>query len=183
MDARGSPAAAGRTAGWKRVGMGCLLVLGIGGMVGIVALGLLVKKRYAWIIELGRAGQAAVSRGKSSPAVQELNRTLCAEALLFSGEEATRFQRMMEQKPSEERASPFRWVLVCHVRGATGAPGCDRVAQVFHRAQAAADRGPFVVVVNAGLVVGSGKPTCTAAYDGEGKLVRRVRQDAATPEN
>jgi hypothetical protein len=161
--------------------MGCLAALAIGGMIGLVALGLFVKKRYPWIFELGRAGQQAIARGKDSPAVQELNRTLCAETLLFSGEEVSRFQHIMEQKPAEKRSSPFRWVLLCHVRDAAGAPGCDRVAQVFQ--QASTERGPFLVVVNAGLVMGSGKPTCTALYDAEGKLVRRIRQSPATSGN
>lgn len=161
--------------------MGCLVVLGIGGMVGLVALGLFVKKRYPWIFELGRAGQEAMARGKDSPAVQELNRTLCAETMLFSGEDVSRFQRILEHRTSEKQASPFRWLLMCHVRSATGAPGCDRVAQLFH--EASTERGPFVVVVNAGLVVGSGKPTCSALYDADGKLVRRIRQSPATPEN
>jgi len=178
MDARGSPAAAGRSAGWKRVGMGCLAVLAIGGMVGLVALGFIVKKRYPWILELGRASQEAIARGKDSPAVQELNRTLCAQTLLFSGDEVSRLQSIMEQKPSEGQTSPFRWILLCHVRGITGAPGCDRVAQVFHQTSTAG--GPFVVVVNAGLVVGSGKPTCSALYDADGKLVRRFRHPAPT---
>jgi hypothetical protein len=159
--------------------MGCLAVLAIGGMSGLVALGLFVKKRYPWVLELGRASQAAVARGKDSPAVQELNRTLCAETLLFSGEEVSRFQQIREQKPSEGQASPFRWVLLCHVRVATGAPGCDRVAQVFH--QASTERGPFLVVVNAGLVVGSGKPTCTALYDADAKLVRRIPSPVPRP--
>jgi hypothetical protein len=159
--------------------MGCLAVLAIGGMSGLVALGLFVKKRYPWVLELGRASHAAVARGKDSPAVQELNRTLCAETLLFSGEEVSRFQQIREQKPSEGQASPFRWVLLCHVRVATGAPGCDRVAQVFH--QASTERGPFLVVVNAGLVVGSGKPTCTALYDADGKLVRRIPSPVPRP--
>jgi len=181
MDARGSPAAARRSARWKRFGMGCLAVLAIGGMVGLVVLGLFVKRRYPWIFELGRAGQEAIARGKDSPAVQELSRTLCAETLLFSGEEVSRFQRIMEQKPAEGQASPFRWVLLCHVRAERGAPGCDRVAQVFH--QASTERGPFVVVVNAGLVVGSGKPTCSALYDADGKLVRRIRQSPAPSGN
>ena len=88
----------------------------------------------------------------------------------------------MGEKSSGEHAAPsVRWLLLCHVRDVARAPACDRVAQVFH--QASTERGSFVVIVNAGLVVGSGKPTCSALYDAEGKLVRRVKQSPAPSGN
>ena len=65
MDVRETPDAAARNARWKRVGIGCLAVLGIRGLLGIVVAGVWVKKRYPWVLELGLAGQEAVKRGKS----------------------------------------------------------------------------------------------------------------------
>jgi hypothetical protein len=57
MDARGSPAAAGPGARWKRAGIGCLALLGVGGLVGLVAAGVYVNRRYPWIFELELAGR------------------------------------------------------------------------------------------------------------------------------
>jgi hypothetical protein len=181
MNARGNPAAAGPSARWKRVGVGCLAVLGVGGILGLVAAGVFVKTRYPWFFELGQAGQEAIKRGKSNPAVQELNRTLCGEALLFSAEEVSRFQRILKEKSSQDAHAappPFRWVLSCRPRDAAHPPGCDRVAQAFHHAST--EREPFVVVVATGLYA-SGKMLCTALYDEQGKPVRHVQESEGTP--
>lgn len=182
MDARGNPAAARTSTRWKRVGIGCLAVLGLGGMLGLVAVGVFVKMRYPWIFDVAKAGQEAVKRGKSNPAIQELNAELCSEALLFSAEEVGRFERFLrkqgsgEAKPPDAHAPPpFQWILSCRVRDAARAPGCDRVAQTFHHAST--DRGRFVVFVSAGLYVGAGKTLCIGLYDEDGKLVRHFRGD------
>ncbi|HET6984951.1 MAG TPA: hypothetical protein VFI53_22605, partial [Myxococcaceae bacterium] len=125
MDARGNPVAAGRSARWKRVGIGCLAVLGVGGILAFVAGALFVKTRYPWIFDVAKAGQDAVKRGKSNPAIKELNADLCSEALLFSAEEVGRFERFLGKQGSGEAKAPdahspppFQWILSCRVRDA-----------------------------------------------------------------
>jgi hypothetical protein len=173
MDARGNPAAAGTSARWKRVGIGCLAVLGIGGILGLVAAGVFVKLRYPWIFEAGKAGQEAMKRATTSPAVQALNDSLCSESMVLSMDDVVRFQGILGKS---SKAPSFRWLVTCHVRVASSAPACDRVASAFH--QAIHENGRFVVMVTAGLVRASGKPLCRETYDAEGRPVRRAHADA-----
>src|SRR5690242_20475687 len=153
MDARGNPAAAGTSARWKRVGIGCLAVLGIGGILGLVAAGVFVKLRYPWVFEAGKAGQEAMKRATTSPAVQALNDSLCSESMVLSMDDVAKFQGILGKS---SKAPSFRWLVTCHVRVASSAPGCDRVASAFH--QVIHENGRFVVMVTTGLVRASGKP-------------------------
>jgi hypothetical protein len=128
------------------------------------------------VFELGQASQEMMKRAAwSSPAAAELNRRLCSESLVMEMADVSRLQAIMEQKGTEqkrtERAAPdFRWMVSCHVRDASRAPACDRVASTFR--QVVPDPGKFVVVVSAGLFRGSGKPVCTVAYDANGRALR-----------
>jgi hypothetical protein len=178
MDARGSPAAAGRGARWKRVGIGCLAMLGIGATLGLLAAGVFVVRRHPRILEeLGETAKAT-KRAESSPASEELNRSLCTEALVFAMEDVDRFSHLLGKSVAEGKpAGDLRWLVSCRVRDAGHAPGCDRVAHVFR--QTTTERGKYLVVVSAGLVRGADRPLCSAAYDEDGKLMRRVRESGS----
>lgn len=169
MDARGIPAPAGRSARWKRVGIGCLAVLGVTAIVGTVVGVLLLKKRYPQIFELGQASEEMMKRAASSPAVQELSRSLCSDALVLATDDVNRLQGILG-KSSDQVPTQFRFIVSCHVRDASGAPGCDEVAKVYRRSTT--ERGAFVVVVTAGLFRKSGKAVCSTAYDEHGKPLR-----------
>ena len=171
MDARGIPAPAARSARWKRVGIGCLAVLGVTAIIGTVVGALLLKRRYPQIFEMGQASQEMMKRASSSPAVQELNRSLCSEALVLATDDVNRLQGILG-KGSDQIPTQFRFIVSCHVRDASAAPGCDEVARVYRRATTEAGR--FVVVVTAGLFRASGKPVCSTAYDEHGKPLRRA---------
>jgi hypothetical protein len=174
MDARGAPASARQGGAWKKVGIGCLAVLGIGAIVGAVVVFLVVRKHYPWVFELGQASQEMVKRAVSSPAATELNRTLCTESWVMEMADFSRLQTLMERKGTEQkrttRLPDFRWMVSCHVRDASRAPGCDRVASTFRRL--VPDPGKFMVVVTTGLFRGAGKSVCTAAYDADGRPIR-----------
>jgi hypothetical protein len=177
MDARGTPAAAGGNAGWKRIGIAFLAVLGIGAItLGVVGV-LVVKKRYPWVFELGRASQEMMKRSARSPATAELNRTLCSEAMVMQAEDVTRLQDLMKQKQAPRIPPDFRWMVSCHVRDASKAPGCDRVARTFRTV--VPDSGKFVVVVTSGLFRGSGKPVCAVAYGADGRPLHGGHQGPA----
>jgi hypothetical protein len=175
MDARGNPAAAGQSARWKRVGIGCLAVLGVGGILGLVAAGVFVKIRYPWVFEAGRAGQEAMKRATTSPAVQALNDSLCSESMVLSMDDVAKFQGILGKS---SRKPSYRWLVTCHVRVASSAPGCDRVARTFH--QAIHESGGFMVVVTAGLLRASGKPVCRESYDADGRPLLAAHPDAGS---
>jgi len=177
MDARGSAAAPGRSTVWKRVGIGCLAVLGIGAIAAFVIVAIVVKQRYPWILEAGRAGQEMIRRSQGSPVTAELNRTLCLEAMVLSTEDLTRIQDLIGQK--DTRVGAVRWMVSCRVRDAAHAPACDRVASAFRDLQP--DPGKFVVVVTAGFFRGASRPVCSAAYDGSGSPLRRSTGPSPAP--
>jgi len=176
MDVRGSPATAGRSARRKRVGMGCLGLLGTGALFALVAAGVFVATRHPKILEQLGETSKAMKRAESSPAAEELNRSMCTEALVFTMEDVARFSELLGKNIAAAR--DLRWLVSCRVRDATHAPGCDRVAHAFRAATT--DRGKYLVVVSAGLLRGADRPVCSAAYDEDGKLIRRVREGAST---
>ena len=175
MDARGTPAAAGTSARWKRVGIGCIAVLGVGGLLAFGAAAVFLKVRYPWVFEAGRVGQDAMTRARTGPAVQALNDSLCSESMVLATEDIAKLQGILGKS---SKVPSYRWLVTCHVRVASNAPGCDRVASTFH--EAIHESGGFVVVVTAGLLRGSGKPVCKESYDADGKPLWRAHADAAT---
>jgi hypothetical protein len=170
MDPRGTPAGAGGNAVWKRIGIIFLATFGIGAIVLMVVAFLVVKKRYPWVLELGRASQEMMKRSATSPATAELNRTLCSESMVMQTEDLTRLQQSMKLKPGQRIPPEFRWMVSCHVRDVGKAPECDRVARTFRTA--VPDPGKFVVVVTAGLLRAAAKPVCAVAYDADGRAIQ-----------
>jgi hypothetical protein len=172
MDPRGTPADAGRNAVWKRIGIIFLAAFGIGA-IALIAVGfLVVKKKYPWILELGRASQEMMKRSTTSPATAELNRTLCDQSMVMATEDLTRLQGIMKPKPGEKLPSEFRWMVSCHVRDPSKAPECDRVAKTFRAA--VPDHGKFMVFVTAGMFRTAAKPLCMVAYGADGKAIRKA---------
>src|SRR5215470_7248551 len=115
MDPSGTPAAAGRNAVWKRIGVIFLAVFGIGAIVSIAVAFLVVKHKYPQILELGQAGQEMMKRSATSPVTAELNRTLCSESMVMQTEDLTRMQDIMKMKPGARIPPDFRWMVSCHV--------------------------------------------------------------------
>lgn len=171
MDPRGTPAGAGPNAVWKRVGIIFLAAFGIGAIALMAAGFWVVKKRYPWVLELGRTSQEMTKRWASSPAAAELNRTVCDQSMVMPTEDITRLQGIMKTKPGEKLPPDFRWMVSCHVRDTSKAPDCDRVARTFRAA--VPDHGKFLVFVTAGLFRTAAKPLCMVAYGADGKALRR----------
>ena len=173
MDARGNPVAAGQSARWKRVGIGCLAVLGVGGILGVVAGALLMRARYPAVFQAVVERQEAVKRATTSPAAQALTDSLCSQAMVLPMDDVAKFRGI----PGKSARRPsYRWLVTCHVRTASSAPRCDRVARTFH--EAIHESGGFVVVVTAGLLLVSGKPVCRESYDADGKPLWGEHADA-----
>ena len=169
MDPRGTPVAAGQKTVWKRIGIIFLAVVGIGA-IGLMLVGfLVVRKRYPWILELGRASQEMVKRSATSPATAELNRTLCSETMVMQTADLTKLQDAMKQKATTRMPPELRWMVSCHVRDASKAPGCDQVARTFR--SVVPDSGKFVVIVTAGLFRAGSKPLCAVTYRADGSPV------------
>ncbi|HEY1416816.1 MAG TPA: hypothetical protein VGF41_02890, partial [Myxococcaceae bacterium] len=176
MDARGNPAAAGQSARWKRVGVGCLAVLGVCGILGLVVGALVMRSRFPGIFQAAAKGQELMKGATTSPAAQALTDSLCSQAMVLPIDEMAKLAGGLGGKDRDVSKLGYRWLVNCHVRVASSAPGCDAVASAFH--QAIHEKGGFVVMVTAGLVRGSAKPLCRQTYDADGRLVRRAHADA-----
>jgi hypothetical protein len=173
MDARGNPVAAGQSARWKRVGIGCLAVLGVGGILGLVAGVLLVRARFPAVFKVATEGQEVMQRATMSPAAKALTDSLCSQAMVLPMDDIAKLQGILGKS---SKPPAYRWLVTCHVRVASSAPGCDRVARTFH--QAIHESGGFVVVVTAGLLRASGKPLCRESYDADGRPLWGAHADA-----
>src|SRR5262249_37136156 len=138
-----NPAPAGGSARWKRVGIGCLAVLGVGGILAFVAGALVMRERFPGIFQAAQTGQEIMRRATTSPAAQALTDSLCSQAMVMPMDEIAKLRGVAEEKGRVEKPLPYRWLVTCHVRVASSAPGCDRVASVFH--QAIHENGRFVV--------------------------------------
>jgi hypothetical protein len=169
MDPRGTPAAAGRNAVWKRIGIIFLAVFGIGAIALIAVAFLVVKSKYPWVLELGRASQEMVKRSATSPATAELNRTLCSDSMVMETADLNKLQDMLKKKGAPRLSQQFRFMVSCHVRDASKAPSCDLVARTFRTV--VPDTGRFVVVVTAGLFRSGSKPLCAVTYRADGSPV------------
>src|SRR5215472_10381597 len=180
MDPRGTPAA-GRNAVWKRIGIIFLAVFGIGAIALIAVAFLVVKNKYPWVLELGRASQEMMKRSATSPATAELNRTLCSESMVMQTDDLTRLQDIMKMKRGGRIPPEFRWMVNCFVRDASKAPDCDRVARTFRTV--VPDSGKFLVVVTSGMLRSAAKPVCAVAYGADGQPIRKGDQHPAAADD
>lgn len=176
MDARGNPVAAGQSARWKRVGIGCLAVLGVCGILGMVVGALVLKSRFPGIFQAAARGQDVMKRATTSPAAQALTDSLCSQAMVLPVDEMAKLASGFGGKDPDLSKLGFRWLVNCHVRVASSAPGCDDVARAFHRA--IHERGGFRVTVTAGIIRGSARPLCKESYDADGRPVRQPHAGA-----
>jgi hypothetical protein len=176
MDARGNRVAAGQSARWKRVGIGCLAVLGVGGILGLVAGVLFARARYPAFFRVATQGQEVMQRATTSPAAKALTDSLCSQAMVLPMDDIAKLAGGLGKKGPDSSALGYRWLVSCHVRVASSAPGCDDVASVFH--QAIHENGGFRVTVTAGLIRASARPLCQETYDADGRHLRRSHADA-----
>ena len=166
MQPRGAPVTANRATLWKKVAVGCLALVTLGGLTCAGAVMFFVTTNPTLKNSLS-ASQDFIRGSMESSIARKLSRTLCSKAVVTDARDVLRLRQQMSL--GAEPGPEYRWLVRCHVVGWTKPPTCERVAAAFRKLQP--EPGVLVVVVTAGMLRPD-QPACSAAWDAQGTPLR-----------